>query len=938
MNFVNYIKSLLLGLLLLYIALLLYFRIGIVKITAITAFLVALFFLIKPYQIAPRYQKIAYTATIWLFPMVGVPMGLGAAIAQSPFVAFLWGYLLIAILGYLDAPISLLYLQIIATILMVIKTPRQLPASIWAVALANLLLAYDVWPQFIKQGVDITWYVYFAYEAPQTTHLAYQLFLRYFTLEIGRLDTAMWAYQLSLLIPIAVYEVFEKNNKAQWATALFTFTYATLSLPIALVATTSVGTDNALIMAKTLQSMAQFAWFFVYAKTIATLATIRLVYINEPASVLAATASHIISIAYLPTAAILRVLLGGPPLDRKTVISTISVVPLTYLMTGSTIFTAAGALISIIYWILYIFNEKLNRLVKIIEIIPDFRLFIIIIIATASIAYLINPWQYLDLFYRVWQAGEYPILMSFIIPVGLVGVLAVLRSSKKEQAAMLIIVLGSYALFLSGYFIGAAAGGLRLVPLLMYLAVSISTREYNTAVLILLLLFSFGNAVIYVDGWYVDGFKIPAISSKCHHICVTDSWEGRSQLLISNGIPVKNINLFTAQYPLGPLWVLKTYGNETLQTFPFSKGDGYLYTTPPENLSTTPPPAISAETAVLGDEVHLIRGLYNAGIPVAVVAPADIYAKAGALVLGNSSIQTVQECPAQVELPHSLWTYINITLTGVGEIRMWEGAIQVGKDVTFGNYKTPRINTTQILYTNKSWFLNGQPLNLADKPYYFLIRCINGSVDIKATRILPAPGPGEIRYFPLEKPPRFKISSTFEDYRQPKVIELLEAENVQIVASSGVLEEVDGITVVEPLANVYIKAEKIKINGGSYTYPRVTIENGIINGRRVRTAYLLLRYPNITASKAYVLFEGVKYTGDNIECQYAMWDGSLYCYNLYFYKNGKVILKTNPIAVNPPAEELSLLSKAAPLLMAIIPLALILIFLNDLLTNRLEES
>ncbi|AAL62812.1 hypothetical protein PAE0470 [Pyrobaculum aerophilum str. IM2] len=46
-----------------------------------------------------------------------------------------------------------------------------------------------------------------------------------------------------------------------------------------------------------------------------------------------------------------------------------------------------------------------------------------------------------------------------------------------------------------------------------------------------------------------------------------------------------NINLYAAQYPYGPLWDLKTYGNDALQTFPFSKGSGHLYSTPPKNSS-----------------------------------------------------------------------------------------------------------------------------------------------------------------------------------------------------------------------------------------------------------------------------------------------------------------------------------------------------------------
>ena len=939
MNFASYIKSLLLTLLLLYIALLLYFRVGIAKIAAITAFLATLYFLMRPHQLAPRYQKIAYIAAIWLLPMTGVPMGLGLALTPSPFAAFLWGYLLIALLGYLNAPIPLIVLQIVATIVAIAKSPRQLPASVWAAALTNLLIAYNVWPQFVKQGVDITWYTYFAYEGPQATHLAYQLFLRYYVLEVSRLNTAMWAYQLSLLVPLALYEIFERSTKkAEWATAIFTFTYATFSLPLALALAPSTGTSVAVMMAKDLQAVAQYSWFSVYPITLTLLATIRLISSNEPISILAAASSHIIALVYLPMALVLRILLGGPPLDKKTVLSTIVIPLFAYIMTQSIIFIIAGIFVLFFYIVIYLYYKKINTLLKIIKILPDTRMMIIVVMIIAVVAYIINPWRYLDFFYSAWQAGEYPTLMSFIIPTGHVGLLAVLRSSKREQVAMLLVVASSYALFLLGYIIGAAAGGLRLIPYLMYIVALITAREYNIKVLAPVLLLSFGSAVIYADGWYVSGFNIPTISPLCHHICVTDSWVGRSQLLISNGVPVKNINLFTAQYPLGPLWVLKTYGNGTLQTFPFGKGDGYLYSTPPENLSATPPPAISATTAVLGDEVNLIRRLYNAGLPVAVVAPADLYAHAGTIIIGNSTIEIKRTCPTQAELPHSLWTYINITLTGVGEIRMWKGAIQVGDEVVFGEYSTRRANTTQIIYANSTWLVNGHPLEVKDRPYYFFISCKNGTLNVRAARVLPEPGSGEVRYFPLVKPPRLKIYSTFEDYRQPKVVDAFEAEGARVVAPSGVLEEADGVTLVEPLSNVSIIAEKLYIHGGGFTYPRVRIENGVINNRHVKWAYLLLRYPNITASKAALVTEGVKYSGDNVKCEYAVWDGSLYCFNLYYYKDGKAVLKTSPVAANPPAEELSLLAKAAPLLVFAVPAAFVLVLLNDIFTKRLEES
>lgn len=939
MNFASYIKSLLLTLLLLYIALLLYFRVGIAKIAAITAFLATLYFLMRPHQLAPRHQKIAYIAAIWLLPMTGVPMGLGLALTPSPFAAFLWGYLLIVLLGYLDAPIPLIVLQIIATIITIAKTPRPFPTSIWTAALTNLLMAYDVWPQFVKQGVGISWYVYFAYEGVQPTHLAYQLFLRYYALEVSRLDAAMWAYQLSLLIPIALYEVFEKSTKkAEWATAIFTFTYATFSLPIALASALSTGTEGAVVIARDFQVMAQYAWFYVYAVTVAQLATVRLINLNEPASVLSAISSHVIALAYLPIAMVVRVLLGGPSLDKKTALSTIATIPFTYIMTQSITLTIVSSFIFILYMVIYLLYEKMGVLLKIIKTLPDMRIFIIVIMAMVTAAYIISPLQYVNFYYSTYQAGEYPPLISFIIPTGHVGLLAVLRSLKREQVAILLIVIGSYVLFLSGSLIGVAAGGLRLAPYLMYISALIAARDYNTAVLAPVLLLSFGNAVIYADGWYVGGFNIPTISPLCHHICVTDSWVGRSQLLISNGVPVKNINLFTAQYPLGPLWVLKTYGNGTLQTFPFGKGDGYLYSTPPENLSATPPPAISATTAVLGDEVNLIRRLYNAGLPVAVVAPADLYAHAGTIIIGNSTIEIKRTCPTQAELPHSLWTYINITLTGVGEIRMWEGAIQVGDEVVFGEYSTRRANTTQIIYANSTWLVNGHPLEVKDRPYYFFISCKNGTLNVRAARVLPEPGSGEVRYFPLVKPPRLKIYSTFEDYRQPKVVDAFEAEGARVVAPSGVLEEADGVTLVEPLSNVSIIAEKLYIHGGGFTYPRVRIENGVINNRHVKWAYLLLRYPNITASKAALVTEGVKYSGDNVKCEYAVWDGSLYCFNLYYYKDGKAVLKTSPVAANPPAEELSLLAKAAPLLVFAVPAAFVLVLLNDIFTKRLEES
>jgi hypothetical protein len=147
-----------------------------------------------------------------------------------------------------------------------------------------------------------------------------------------------------------------------------------------------------------------------------------------------------------------------------------------------------------------------------------------------------------------------------------------------------------------------------------------------------------------------------------------------------------------------------------------------------------------------------------------------------------------------------------------------------------------------------------------------------------------------------------------------------------------VLEVIDGVVVVKPLANVSVVAERGWVVGGRSTYPVLVFERGVVNGVRFESAQLLLRYPNVTFTRARVVLDGVPYVGNDVSCSFMVADGPVYCWGLYASVDGRRVLSIE--RTNPPLEDLRLYLRNV----WILPFAALVGFLAVLLMDLLDEG
>ncbi|MGB9622738.1 MAG: hypothetical protein ACPL07_02725, partial [Candidatus Bathyarchaeia archaeon] len=461
-----------------------------------------------------------------------------------------------------------------------------------------------------------------------------------------------------------------------------------------------------------------------------------------------------------------------------------------------------------------------------------------------------------------------------------------LKLDSKGQLTTLLFTALTYVTNLSAV-LDIPAGGLRTIRYLSVFFTHIVVESWNHKLLLLLALIGILNTTSFADQWVAGGYNLPDFPSGCTGMCISDDPTLAHLSHLYSEVALVSPHIFRAEYPTAPLLILKAFYNGSLKVYSLSGNDGYLRIDPPRNLSSIYP-VLTAKIGVYSNLRDTIYDLTNHGTPVAIVVPSDIYSRAATLYIGNTTINETLLCPTRKTYGEGIWKSLETKFNATGELHIgYSKKFKVKKNnntyiIQYGSITT---DASSILY-NGTWYLGDKAVKIIDKPYLLEVSCEStGTITVKAERHPILNGDGEIRPFPIGIRP-YKTRSFFGFYTNsifvvyPTYVEKLEGFNVEISAKSGVLEVADGIIVAKPLDNVKMFANRVQVVGGGGTYVTIKGENVIINNTVIGTAYVLLRYPNMTFRNAEIQIGGKLYYGKNVECNLAIYDHGLYCYDI----------------------------------------------------------
>jgi len=155
-----------------------------------------------------RLGYLAVAALAALFPAVGVPLGVGLLFSREVFSAFVVGMLAVGLGGLVGVPPLLFHLLALVGAAAALLRGRSYPVSVWLMGAAFVVLAWGVWPSFIKLGVDINRYVFFADRGISTLYFAFLLFVRGLGVEKA-VFVEQWVAAVFIL-PFAYFDLYRR--------------------------------------------------------------------------------------------------------------------------------------------------------------------------------------------------------------------------------------------------------------------------------------------------------------------------------------------------------------------------------------------------------------------------------------------------------------------------------------------------------------------------------------------------------------------------------------------------------------------------------------------------------------------------------------------------------------------------------------------------------
>jgi len=633
-----------------------------------------------------RLGYLAVAVLAALFPAVGVPLGVGFLLAREVFSAFVVGMLAVGLGGLVGVPPLLFHLLALVGAAVALLRGRRYPVSVWLMGAAFVVLAWGVWPSFIKLGVDINRYVFFADRGISTLYFAFLLFVRGLGVEKA-VFVEQWVAAVFIL-PFAYFDLYRRlkasAEEAVWVRSFVPGVAVLLSYP----------SFERLVATGYVESWTSSSPFWVYPYTISVLSASMLLagpsYFFAAASVL----FHVGGPAYVAVAYLLRWIYGGTIGGREALAAAFASSAGLYLNTGSSFLAAAGLLVGGLYVLNFLRLPELSWV----------RRFALAFYLVAFAGWLLG-WN-VKLPFAYVTTGGFAAALSPLVLILLV------RGDWRDAVAYLFLyavgVVSAIALSLLG---AVVLSNDRLIPVaaavFTWRALAVSPRVRFVVPFGVVGMLLFGAVWVVAAGVY----------EPCNGVVIADTGSSYPLLWGVNGLCGEEaMALFRYKYPVTPALYLKSPGNATLCLYRSVEGPGFLYTTRPPSTEVLGWPAVYAPLGVLADDVASVDRVAASGVPYALVHAADVYARSSVSYLGKFLFYVVERCPASFRLPPGYWRLLIIR----------------GGDV----------------YVNGVKILGGVAYREVAMPE-FSVSCGSGWVEVIGERARPEPGSGELRLLPL---------------------------------------------------------------------------------------------------------------------------------------------------------------------------------------------
>jgi len=556
--------------------------------------------------------------------------------------------------------------------------------------------------------------------------------------------------------------------------------------------------------------------FWVYPYTISLLSASMALAGPSYLHVVSAALFHVGGPVYIAAALLFRWIYSGGVDRREAATAALASAAGLYLNTGSLFIALGGLLLAGVYLLNFVKLPEARWL----------RRFALAFYLVALVGWLLG-WNLKLPFAYVTTGG----LAAALFPLML---LLLLRGDYRDAAIYLVTYLLGILLVATAGLLGfVVLSNDRLIPL------AVSVLAWRASALGVRVVVPLGVIGVLLFGalWVVESptYEI------CNGVVVADTGSSYPLLWGINGLSGgEAIALFRYKYPLMPALYLKSLGNASLCLYKSVTGHGFLYTW---NITSTEEmglPAASAPAGVLADDVSLVYKVATSGVPYVVVHPADIYVRSSREYLGNFLIYVVERCPASFKVPPGYWRLLVIRGSDV-----YIDGEEIHGGIAYRGVALPELS----------------------------VSCRSGWVEVLGERVPPEPGAGYLRPLPLAGyfPPVNVTKGVYIDR-----FDELYFRGAVVYFLSGVVEEVDGSRVYQPVRGGVVYAEEIYVKGGEYTYPRLVMRGVVYNGSLYTSLTLLARLPNITA--AYV--ESGIYRGRNLTCYFAIYDTYVHCFDV----------------------------------------------------------
>ncbi|AKT34804.1 hypothetical protein PYWP30_01176 [Pyrobaculum sp. WP30] len=633
-----------------------------------------------------RLGYLAVAALAALFPAVGVPLGVGLLFAREVFSAFVVGMLAVGLGGLVGVPPLLFRLLALVGVAAALLRGRSYPVSVWLMGAAFVVFAWGIWPFFIKLGVDINRYVFFADRGISTLYFAFLLFVRGLGVEKA-VFVGQWVAAVFIL-PFAYFDLYRRlKTSAEEAVWVRSFVPGVAVL-------LSYSSFERLAATGYVESWASSSPFWVYPYTISVLSASMLLagpsYFFAAASVL----FHVGGPAYVAVAYLLRWIYGGRFGGREAFAAALASSAGLYLNTGSSFWAAAGLLVGGLYVLNFLRLPELSW-------VRRFALaFYLVALAGWWLGWNVKlPFAYVTT--GGFAAALFPLMLILLV-----------RGDWRDAVAYLLLyAVGVVSAIALSLLAAVVLSNDRLIPVaaavFTWRALAVSPRVRFVVPFGVVGMLLFGAVWVEPAGAY----------EPCNGVVIADTGSSYPLLWGVNGLSGEEaMALFRYKYPVMPALYLKSLGNATLCLYRSVEGSGFLYTMRPLSTEELGWPAVYAPLGVLADDVASVDRVATSGVPYALVHPADVYARSSVSYLGKFFFYAVERCPASFKLPPGYWRYLVIR----------------GGDV----------------YVNGVKILGGVAYRDVAMPE-FSVSCGSGWVEVVGERARPEPGSGVLRLLPL---------------------------------------------------------------------------------------------------------------------------------------------------------------------------------------------